>query len=96
MRSVSAYAKKIGVSAGHLTDTVKEVTGSSPGKIIRQAIILEAKRLLAHTDLTVSQTCYTLSFDDPSYFGRFFKRETGQSPESFRKSIREKYHILRT
>ena len=94
-RSVRRYAAKIGVSAGHLSDTIKAVTGLSPGRIIRQEIALEAKRLLAHTQLTAAEIGYRLNFEDPAYFGRFFKREGGQSPAAFRQQIREKYQRIR-
>ncbi|GLW93260.1 AraC family transcriptional regulator [Actinokineospora globicatena] len=94
-RSVGAYAERIGVTAGHLTDLVRAALGTTPGAVIRAALALEAKRLLAQTDLTVVQIAHRLAFDDPSYFGRFFKRETGASPGDFRRDIREKYQIAR-
>ena len=94
-RSVKNYAAKIGISASHLSDTIKVVTGLSPGRIIRQEIALEAKRLLAHTQLTAAEIGYHLNFEDPAYFGRFFKRESGQSPSAFRQQIREKYQKIR-
>lgn len=87
------YAAKIGISASHLSDTIKAVTGVSPGHIIRQEIALESQRLLAHSQLTAAEIGYRLNFDDPAYFGRFFKRECGQSPSAFRYQIREKYQI---
>lgn len=93
-QSVQEYAVKMGLSTGHLRDTVKAVTGHAPGHIIREKIILEAKRLLAHSNLTVAEIGYDLNFEDASYFGRFFKRETGISPVAFRKQIREQYLIL--
>ncbi|WP_018680395.1 helix-turn-helix domain-containing protein [Actinokineospora enzanensis] len=94
-RSVSAYADRVGVTAGHLTDLVRAALGTTPGAVIRAALALEAKRLLAQTELSVVQIAHRLAFEDPSYFGRFFKRETGASPGDFRREIREKYQIAR-
>jgi AraC-like DNA-binding protein len=93
-RSPSYYAEKLEICEAHRHDLTKENTGLTPGQIIRKEIALEAKRQLAHTDNTVAEIGYELHFDDPSYFGRFFKRETGLSPKSFRLHIREKYQIL--
>lgn len=92
-RSVQEYADLIGISATHLRDTVKDITGYSPGQLIRQEIIFEAKRRLANTELTTAEIGYTLNFEDTSYFSRFFKRETGKSPSSYREDIRKKYQI---
>ncbi|MBW2000840.1 MAG: helix-turn-helix domain-containing protein [Deltaproteobacteria bacterium] len=92
-RSVETYASRLGITPGHLRDTVKAATGMTPGQIIRNTLALEAKRLLVHTDMTVAEICYALSFEDPSYFGRFFKRETGLSPRAFREQTREKYQL---
>lgn len=93
-RSIQAYAEKIGVSASHLSNILKSMTGWSPGQLIRHEIALEAKRLLVHTELTVAEVGYRLNFKDPSYFGRFFKRETGMNPTLFRQQLREKYQIF--
>ena len=93
-QSVHAYAEKIGVSTSHLSDVIKSMTGSSPGQLIRNEIVLEAKRLLVHTELTIAEIGYNLSFEDPAYFSRFFKREAGISPSVFRQQTREKYHIF--
>jgi AraC family transcriptional activator of pobA len=93
-RPVVYYAGKLGVSEAYLHEVSKQNTGLTPGQIIRKEIALEAKRQLAHTDSTVAEIGYRLHFDDPSYFGRFFKRETGRSPKTFRSYIRKKYQIL--
>jgi AraC-like DNA-binding protein len=93
-RSIQAYAERIGISTSHLSKLVKTMTGQTPGQIIRQTLVLEAKRLLANTDLTIEQISYRLAFDDPAYFGRFFKREAGMSPGAFRDYIREKYQAI--
>lgn len=83
---VQAYADQLGVSVNHLNKTVKSVTGYTPGQIIRQEVVLEAKRLFRHTDLTATEVAYRVGFDDSSYFGRFFKREVGITPGQFRQN----------
>ena len=92
--SVRDYAKRIGISTSHLRDTVKAVTGYAPGHIIREKLVREAKRLLSHSNATVAEIGYRLNFKDPSYFGRFFKRETGMSPVAFRQQFRERYQVV--
>ncbi len=86
-QSVQDYAGQLGVSVNHLNKTVKATSGRTPGQLIRQEIVLEAKRLFHHTDLTATEIGYRLVFDDPSYFGRFFKREVGVSPGKFRQDM---------
>ncbi|QIP85221.1 helix-turn-helix domain-containing protein [Streptomyces sp. Tu 2975] len=83
--SVHACAERIGVSGGYLTEAVKAATGSTPGRLVREAKVHEAKRLLARTRLTVRQVAGRVGFTDPAYFCRFFKRETGVSPGDFRR-----------
>lgn len=85
------YAELLGVTVNHLNDTVRDETGQSAGQLIRERRVLDAKRLLLHSELSMSEIAYHLGFLDPSYFSRFFKRDTGQSPNDFRASIREKY-----
>jgi AraC family transcriptional regulator, transcriptional activator of pobA len=92
-QTVQAYADLLGITANHLSESVKTATGLPASVVIRRRSILEAKRLLVHTDRSVQQIADLLNFQDPSYFGRFFKRETGQSPIAFRRTIREKYHF---
>lgn len=90
-QSVQAYADQLGVTISHLNNTVKAVTGQTPGQLIRQEVVLEAKRLFTHTDLTSTEIGYRLSFEDPSYFGRFFKREMAMTTTQFRESIDKNY-----
>jgi len=89
--SVQEYADALGVSVSGLNSAVKEATRTTPGQIVRNEMVMAAKRMLAHSDMNVSEICFELSFDDPSYFGRFFKREAGVTPSSFREQMREKY-----
>jgi AraC-like DNA-binding protein len=90
-RSLAEYARELGVSTNHLHDVVREVTGHSAGEILRQRRLLDAKRLLSHTDLSVSEIGYQLGFRDPSYFSRFFRQAAGLTPAEFRLQIRDKY-----
>ena len=93
-RSVQKYADLLGITAGHLTMMSKQVTGLPAGVLIRNQVVLETKRLLAHTDRTATQICYNLNYGDPSYIGRLFKRETGQRPLSFHRDFKTKYQNL--
>ena len=85
---VRDYSDLLGVTPSHLAEAVREVTGRTPGQIIRDAQIAEAKRLLRHTDKTIGEIAYSLGFNDSAYFGRFFKREAGVSPGEFRRHVR--------
>ena len=82
--SLSEYAGIIGVTANHLTQTVKVLTGKTSLQIIKAKQLLEIKRLLVHTNLSVSEISNQLSFVDQSYFSKFFKRETGLTPLQYR------------
>lgn len=85
--SVRDYATRLGVSVGYLTEVVKQVSGVTPGQLVRQAKVLEARRLLGGSELTIAQVSHALGFNDPAYFCRFFRRETGSTPGGFRRSV---------
>jgi AraC-like DNA-binding protein len=89
--SVSDYADKLHLTSHHLNVICKEVTGKTAGEVIRARSLLEAKRLLTHSDISVTEVASTLHFFDLSYFARIFRNETGLSPATFKKSISEKY-----
>jgi len=81
------YAELLCVSPGYLNSICKELLGLSAGNMIRNRIVLEAKRMLINFDLTVTEVAYKLNFNDNSYFCKFFRNQAGVSPETFRKSI---------
>jgi AraC family transcriptional regulator, transcriptional activator of pobA len=90
-QALAPYARELGVTANHLNDVVSEATGRPAGEHIRQRRLLDAKRLLLYSELSVAEIGYRLGFKDPSYFGRFFRRYESQTPAEFRDEIREKY-----
>ncbi|GGM88720.1 AraC family transcriptional regulator [Dyadobacter beijingensis] len=86
VRLPGQYADMLNVTPNHLNALCKEHMGMQAGELIRNRIVLEAKRLLINLDLTVSEIAYRLNFNDNSYFTKFFRKETGMTPEDFRKS----------
>ncbi len=84
MHAVSAYANALHVTPGHLNDVVKRMTGKTVSSLIQERVLLEAKRLLAHSDHSIKEVAYALGFDDPSYFTRFFRERVGDAPGVFR------------
>lgn len=86
-RKVLNYANQLHVSAKYLTETIKEISGSTAGVFIDHIVLLEAKSLLLNPKLSISQIALNLNFSDQSFFGKFFKRLTGQSPKAYRNSV---------
>ncbi len=79
-----AYAEMMFLTPNHLNALTNNVIGKSAGEIIRDRILLEAKRLLANSDLMINQIAEVLNFEDNAYFTRFFKKYLGITPEGFR------------
>ncbi|AZB27148.1 helix-turn-helix domain-containing protein [Chryseobacterium bernardetii] len=88
LKSPSEYAEKLNISRGYLTEAVREVTGKPAQHWIHQEILIEAKRLLAFTHLTIKQIAYELGYDDHTYFSRLFSKLEDESPSEFRNSNR--------
>ena len=85
----SFYSEQLSISTAHLGDTIKAMTGKSVTTHIQEISLLEAKRLLFKTDLSVKEICFMVGYDDPVHFGKLFKRYCGLTPLEFRKKIRE-------
>ncbi|MFY0256002.1 AraC family transcriptional regulator [Chitinophaga sp. 30R24] len=85
------YASALSITVTHLNDTVKKITGRPISLHIQQRSILEAKRLLYLTELSVKEISYELGYDDPVYFGKLFRKTTGNSPKQFRQQFREQF-----
>jgi AraC family transcriptional activator of pobA len=88
---VAAYADMLNISAGHLNDVVKQQGGKTAITHIHERLMVEAKRMLMHTELSVKQIAHELGFDDSAYFNRFFKRLAKDTPMVYRTKIREMY-----
>lgn len=88
-KPLSFYCQQLGINENRLNYLCKKVTDQSPKKILNGRILLEAKRLLAHSNKNLTEIAYTLGYMDPSYFSRFFARHTGESPSDYRKSQRQ-------
>lgn len=91
IHEVGNYATLLKVSPGHLSETVKIQSGKPAIKHIHERLALEAKRLLFHTNLSLKEIAFELGFADPSYFSRFFKRETSATPNHYRMHTRKMY-----
>ncbi|MDR6198083.1 helix-turn-helix transcriptional regulator [Siphonobacter sp. SORGH_AS_0500] len=85
MRLPMEYAKLLFVTPNHLNALCKEHLGMQAGELIRNRILLEAKRLLINFGMNISEISYALNFSDNSYFTKFFKKYTKITPEEFRK-----------
>ncbi|OKS89150.1 helix-turn-helix domain-containing protein [Mucilaginibacter polytrichastri] len=92
LHEVAAYADMLNISAGHLSELVKAQSGKPAIAHIHERLILEAKRLLFHTDYAIKEIAFQLGFEDASYFNRFFKRLTAYTPAYYRSNFREMYH----
>ena len=84
MKRPAAYADKLNISAHYLNECVKNTTGHSVSHHIQQRIILEARRLLYHSNKSVKEISVELGFDDYAYFSRLFTKSTGMTALAFR------------
>ena len=78
------YAARLGVSVAHLNALCRQYAGRSALGMIHERLLLEARRNLVYTAMTVREVADLLGFADPAYFTRFFRRATGMSPTEFR------------
>lgn len=90
-RPVRFYADRLGLSPAHLNRLARRETGASVQELASQHLIRAARRDLVFTPTSVQAIAYSLGFQDPAYFNRFFKRQTGMTPGVFRRKEREKF-----
>ncbi|GAB2713424.1 AraC family transcriptional regulator [Streptomyces bullii] len=86
--SVSAYADALGYSRRTLVRAVRAATGETPKAFIDKRVVLEAKRLLAHTELPIGRVGAAVGFPDAANFSKFFHQHTDRTPAAFRADLR--------
>ena len=90
-RPISCYSKKMNITDRQLSYLCKKTIGKTPSEIMMNRIILEAKRLIVHSDLSILAISEELNYNDNSYFIRLFKKMTKQTPEQFRNEQYNRY-----
>ena len=88
--TVEWCASELGVSPGRLRAACREIADTSPIRLLQERLTIEAERVMRYSDMTVTQVAHYLGFDDAAYFSRFFARQTGASPRSFRNRARQR------
>ncbi len=82
--TIEDYASRLGVTVGQLRAACRKIAAVSPLRLIQDRAILEAKRALLYSNMTVAEVGYHLGFEDPAYFSRFFAKVEGVSPRRYR------------
>jgi AraC family transcriptional activator of pobA len=85
VRNIDYYAGKLGISSKRLNQILKDKLDKTGTQIIHDRIILEAKRLIIHSEHSIKEVAFELGFSDRPYFSRFFKKQTAQTPDEFQK-----------
>lgn len=91
-QQVAYYANKLSITPKYLSIISQRVSGKSPTKWINEAIIMDCCNMLRHTYESVKEISYNLGFPNPSYFGQFFRRQTGMTPLEYRESFHKPGH----
>jgi len=95
MHTVAAYADQLGLTPKNLTAKLSRLNLPSPSDIIKDRLVLEAKRLLCYTAFSVKEVAHQLGFDDPAYFNRLFTKRVGASPIVFKKQYLSEENVQR-
>ena len=85
---VEDLAHRLGISVSHLNGTCRELAGQPALQIMHDRQLLEAKRLLTYTSMTINEMSEVLGFSDPTNFSRLFRRRVGFSPKAFREQLK--------
>jgi AraC family transcriptional activator of pobA len=87
--TVADYAELLAVAPKTLSNKFNRLNLAQPNEIIKDRILLEAKRLLMYSALSVKEIAYQLGYEDPAYFNRLFTSKTGETPAIYKKKIRK-------
>lgn len=85
-RNADFYAEKLHITYKHLNIICKDIVAVTAKQFIDNFIILEAKRLLINSDIKSTELSYSLGFEEPTNFVKYFKKHTGLTPNNFKKS----------
>jgi AraC family transcriptional activator of pobA len=85
--AIDDYAGRLGVTVGQLRAACRKAAAATPSRLVQDRAILEAKRALLYSNMTVAEVGYSLGFEDPAYFSRFFAKTEGLSPRQFRDRV---------
>ncbi len=88
-REVSYYASLMGLTPRYFATIIRDKSGISPGAWISRFVIAEAKTLLANPNVSIKQVAAALNFPNQSFFGRYFRQNTGMAPGEYRKGNRQ-------
>ncbi len=91
--SIDFYAKQLAITPNHLSQTVKQITGKSTSSIIQEKRLIEIKRLLLHTDMSIGHIAEHLHFNDISYMTKFFKKYMKITPLLYRENELKKANM---
>ncbi|WP_421950162.1 helix-turn-helix domain-containing protein [Pelagibacterium sp.] len=86
-RKVGFYASRLGITPTHLNRVCRQVLGLSALTIIERRILLEARRYLQFSSLSIKEIGIVLGYPDPAYFSRFMSRRLGQGPQAIRDGL---------
>ncbi|MHC6225283.1 helix-turn-helix domain-containing protein [Pseudomonas sp. X10] len=86
--SVEDFATRLGISSLQLNTLCRQLSGQTALQVIHQRLMLEARRNLIYTRMSISQLSDSLGFSDPTYFSRFFRRLSGQTPNAYRQAAK--------
>jgi len=85
--SVADYARELSMTPTHLNRICRGILNISASELIHERSLLEAKRLLIYTSVTIAEVAYQLGFNDPAHFSKFFRNKSHQKPSDFRKKF---------
>lgn len=86
LRGPEGYAQILGMTLPQLNRVIRDQTGRALDALLQERLLLEAKRLLVHSGLSVKEIATTLGFEDAA-FARVFKRDAGLTPVAFRAAL---------
>lgn len=84
LRTPADYADRLSVHVNHLNRVIKETTGKTTSELIAERVMKEATQSLQHSKLSISEIAFGLGFDSVSYFGKFYRKHTGNTPSEIR------------